>query len=77
MGITISSTWNTYQALLRGELVEVLPDYPLASHTAIWAVYPSSRQLAPKVRAFIDYFADYFGETPYWDSALSSTAVKS
>jgi DNA-binding transcriptional LysR family regulator len=76
IGITINSSWNAYQALLRGELVQVLADYPLASQTAIWAVYPSSRQLAPKVRAFIDYFTEHFGNTPYWDNALSGITAE-
>lgn len=71
MGLTICSTWCCYQQLLSGELVEVLPDYPLLSDTAIWAVYPSTRQIAPKVRAFIDFFAQRFGDQPYWTDALS------
>ena len=67
LGITINSTWSAYRHLQRGELVQILRDFPLVSDTAIWAVYPSSRLLAPKVRAFIDYFVDYFGSAPYWD----------
>ncbi len=70
LGVAISSTWSIYQLLEREELVQILTDYPLVSDTAIWAVYPSSRLLAPKVRAFIDYFSAYFGEMPYWDQAL-------
>jgi DNA-binding transcriptional LysR family regulator len=70
LGITLSSTWCCYQQLQRGELVEVLKDYPLVSNTAIWAVYPSSRLLAPKVRVFIDYFTDCFGDSPYWEHHL-------
>lgn len=66
VGITVCSTWIAYQQLQNGELVQVLKDYPLVSDTAIWAVYPSSRLLAPKVRAFIDYFVNYYGDTPYW-----------
>ncbi|MGI3131880.1 LysR family transcriptional regulator [Halopseudomonas pachastrellae] len=67
LGIAISSTWSVYQHLTRGDLIQVLPDTPLTAHTAIWAMYPSSRLLAPKVRAFIDFFAERFGDTPYWD----------
>lgn len=67
MGLTISSTWCSYKHIEHGELVPVLEEFPLHSETAIWAVYPSSRLLAPKVRAFIDYFAQYFGNPPYWD----------
>lgn len=67
LGISIGSKWSVYQHLHRGELVQVLEDYPLVSDTAIWAVYPSSRLLAPKVRVFIDYFAECFREPLYWD----------
>lgn len=71
LGIAINSTWSVYKQLERGELVQILKDYPLVSDTAIWAVYPSSRLLAPKVRAFIDYFNDYYGSPPYWDTGVS------
>jgi len=67
LGITVSSVWSIHQHLKRGELVQILSDFPLVSDTAIWAVYPSSRLLAPKVRAFIDYFVEYYGDPPYWD----------
>lgn len=71
MGLTINSTWSAYKHLKNGDLVQVLENYPLASQTAIWAVYPSSRLLAAKVRVFIDYFAEYFGDEPYWDQPLN------
>lgn len=67
LGITLCSSWCCYQQLERGELVQILKDYPLVSETAIWAVYPSSRLLAPKVRLFIDYLSENFGDSPYWD----------
>lgn len=70
IGITLSSTWCSYQHIQRGDLVQILKDYPLVSDTAIWAVYPSSRLLAPKVRVFIDYFSEYFGDSPYWEQIL-------
>ncbi|GAC33639.1 LysR family transcriptional regulator [Paraglaciecola polaris] len=69
-GLVMSSIWCAYKALQQGELVQVLPDFPMVSKTAIWAVYPSNRLLAPKVRAFIDYFIEYYGQTPYWEQAL-------
>lgn len=69
LGVTINSTWIAYEYLQKGELVQVLKDYPLASDTAIWAVFPSNRQLAPKVRAFIDYFVKVYGQKPYWDDS--------
>ncbi|SFG84347.1 LysR family transcriptional regulator [Neptunomonas qingdaonensis] len=67
LGVAIASTWSVYQQLRKGELVQVLQDYPLMSDTAVWAVYPSSRLLAPKVRAFIDYYTQCFSSPAYWD----------
>lgn len=67
LGVAVSALWSVYQHLERGELVQILGNYPLISNTAIWAVYPSSRLLPPKVRAFIDYFAECYGNPPYWE----------
>ena len=68
IGITINSTWSAYKQINSGELIEILPDFPLVSDASIWAIYPSTRQLASKVRAFIDYFSDYFSNQAYWDN---------
>ncbi|MBQ4812732.1 LysR family transcriptional regulator [Pseudoalteromonas luteoviolacea] len=67
MGITLCSMWCAYQALQEGKLVQVLKDTPLVNDTALWAVYPNSRLLAPKVRVFIDYLKAYIGDVPYWE----------
>lgn len=66
-GITISSYWSIYEYLKTGKLVQILKDYPLITDTAIWAVYPSSRMLAPKVRVFIDFLLEKYGDRPYWE----------
>lgn len=70
LGIAINATWSVYQHIQQGRLIKILPNYPLVSNADIWAVYPSSRLLAPKVRAFIDYFSEYYGSSPYWDEQL-------
>lgn len=67
LGLTICSKWCAYKAIEKGQLIPVLTDTPLVSNTSIWAVYPSSRLLAPKVRVFIDYLKALFGEVPYWE----------
>lgn len=67
LGLTINSTWSAHELLAAGKLVTVLDDFPLVSNTAIWAVYPSSRLLAPKVSVFIEYLIQQFGPKPYWD----------
>ena len=35
----------------------------------IYAVYPSSRHLSPKVRAFVDFLIKTYGPKPYWMNA--------
>ena len=35
----------------------------------IYAVYPSSRHLSPKVRAFVDFLVETYGSKPYWMNA--------
>ncbi|QIZ75800.1 LysR family transcriptional regulator [Ferrimonas lipolytica] len=67
VGIAMCATWIAYQHIQRGELVPILQDYPLQDDAAVWAVYPSSRLLAPKVRVFIDYLAQYYSAPTYWD----------
>lgn len=75
IGLTLTSTWCSYKQLISGELIEVLSDYKLLSDTAIWAMYPSTRLLAPKVRSFIDYFNQLYGDKPYWDMALKTASA--
>ncbi|MDA0148240.1 LysR family transcriptional regulator [Vibrio sp. LaRot3] len=72
LGLTVIPAWFAYKKVKQGQLALVLRDYPLASDTAIWAVYPSSRMVAPKVRAFIDYFVDYYGNPAYWCKELAA-----
>jgi len=67
LGITVCSKWIAFKQLQDKKLIEILEDYPLITETAIWAIYPSSRQVAPKIRAFIDYCKQYFGEIPDWE----------
>ena len=45
-----------------GRVVRILPDWE-PDHRDLWAVYPSSRYLARRVRLFVDHLAASFGET--------------
>lgn len=44
----------------------MLPDY-IDAETSVYAVYPHSRHLSAKVRAFVDFLRQRFGPEPYWD----------
>lgn len=70
LGIALMATWCADDELRSGTLVPVLPAYPLVSTQTLWVLYPSSRELAPKVRVFIDWLVERFGPEPYWDRGL-------
>lgn len=70
LGVALMATWVAADALRSGALVPVLRDYPLVSTQTLWAIYPSARELAPKVRAFIDFLVAQFGAEPPWDRNL-------
>jgi DNA-binding transcriptional LysR family regulator len=66
-GIAMQPTFICGHDIASGNLKVVLPDYaPPATH--LYAVYAHRQLVANKVRAFIDFAAQYYGETPYWDN---------
>jgi DNA-binding transcriptional LysR family regulator len=60
LGIVRISAMKTTDVIQNKQLVRVLEDYDVAGDTAIWALFPSSRHISPKVRVFLDFFADKF-----------------
>jgi len=70
VGIALRSTWDVGPELKSGALLRVLPAYSVGKRVAVYAVYPSRRHMEQKVRAFVDYLAELYGATPYWDAGL-------
>ena len=66
LGIAIQPTFIAGEAIRRGDLMPVLTDYRWPVSPA-YAVYPPTRHLSYRVREFIDFLAQYFAGTPYWD----------
>ncbi len=66
LGLVIQPSFIVGADLQAGTLIGVLPD-AVAQDGAIYAVYPHSRHLSPKVRAFVDFLAERFGPRPAWD----------
>lgn len=59
LGIAMLPNWITRKELINGDLVPLLAGFPLVPPaTPISAVYPSGRNLASKVRVFIDFIAE-------------------
>lgn len=54
------------EALRSGQLTQLLSDHAWPELSA-YAVYPPTRHLSSRVRAFIDFVADHLAGEPYWD----------
>ena len=67
LGVIVTPTFIAAEAISSGAVKPILTDYRWPGSPA-WAVYPPTRHLSYRVRAFIDFLADYFSGTPTWDS---------
>lgn len=65
-GIAYGPTFVFGEHLRRGELVALLPHHR-TTELSVQAVYPSARRIPLKVRRFVDYLVDAFGDEPPWD----------
>jgi DNA-binding transcriptional LysR family regulator len=66
LGIIVQPTFLVYELLREKRLVRILEEWETEGST-IYAVYPSRQFLTPKVRSFIDFLVERFGDNPYWD----------
>jgi DNA-binding transcriptional LysR family regulator len=68
-GIAVQPTFIAGEAIAAGKLEIILKDFEPAP-LGLYAVYAHRTLLANKVRYFIDFMSDYFGDPPYWDRHL-------
>lgn len=61
-GIACFTLATVHNDLAQGQLVRILPNYSLGERH-YYALYPQSRHLAPKVRAFVDYMAEFYQQS--------------
>jgi len=59
MGIALTPTFISSDALKKGALIQVLPDLKLMPFSAIYVMYPSRSHLPKKTRLFIDKIVKY------------------
>lgn len=64
MGIALASSWEVSDDLANGRLVELFADNRCLMESSVYVLYPSRRQLATAVRAFIDHVANAHGQEP-------------
>ncbi|MFJ4395634.1 LysR family transcriptional regulator [Pseudomonas sp. NPDC089396] len=62
LGIASFDRFIVHDALQDGRLVPVLENWKLPARS-LYAVYPQSRYLAPKVRALLDYVQGYYAQS--------------
>ena len=58
IGLFRASRFIVEADLATGALVQMLEDYVQAEDASVYAVYPHSRHLSPKVRAFVDFLVE-------------------
>ena len=69
-GIVMQPSFYVHQLIERGALVAVLKEIHWPEINA-YALYPATRHLSTRVRAFVDFVAERFDGTPYWDRNLN------
>jgi DNA-binding transcriptional LysR family regulator len=74
LGLCLSPSFIAYQSIKAGRLVPILTAAGWTGATG-FAVYPPGRHLSAKVRAFVDFLAERFGGTPYWETCLTPGAI--
>ncbi|MBF0889582.1 MULTISPECIES: LysR family transcriptional regulator [Gluconobacter] len=59
-GLAQAPRYRFIDDLANGRLIEVLPDFP-PTPTPLSVLYPSNKQLSPRVRVFVDWLVEIIG----------------
>lgn len=70
VGIARKSIWDVGDDLALGRLKRVLPDFAMSA-APLNALYPSGRQLAPRVRALVDFLGARLTKAWRWDGLVA------
>ncbi len=65
-GIVLEPSFILYRSIEEGKLLPILTDFQWPTIYA-HSVYPRTRHLSRRVRAFVDFLAERFAGVPYWD----------
>lgn len=67
VGLVQLHSYLAIPAITSGTLVPVLQDLASTDGPPVYALYPSARQISPKVRAFVDLVAGLLSPVPVWE----------
>jgi DNA-binding transcriptional LysR family regulator len=62
LGLIRISELEVLSDLKSGRLVQVLSDFEVTTNAAVWALYPSSKHVMPRMRVLLDFLATWFRE---------------
>jgi DNA-binding transcriptional LysR family regulator len=68
LGIGILPLYMAADDLRQGRLVPLLRQFQVVPESAIYLVYLPNRTLSSRVRALIDFLAEWFGPVPPWEA---------
>lgn len=74
-GIISQPTFILCDDLRAGRLVALDLDHPATELDGVFAVWPGDRRPPARLRAFLDWAADRFGQVPPWDPNLADAAA--
>lgn len=72
LGVLCEPSFIVHGSVERGVLKPLLTDYQW-NPMGIFAVYPQTKHMPTRVRAFIDFLVSSFGDTPYWEHFLTES----
>ena len=75
LGVVLQPTFLAGDKIRSGDLLPILTNFEWPVSPA-YAVYPPTRHLSYRVRAFIDVLAEYFSGVPYWDEDCEALSAK-
>jgi DNA-binding transcriptional LysR family regulator len=58
-----------------GKLVQVLPEYEVSTNSALWALYPSAKHVLPRMRALLDFLANWFRDASNGGRASAAAPI--
>jgi DNA-binding transcriptional LysR family regulator len=73
-GVLLLPTFYVHEAVSSGRLVAVLTDHVWPERSA-YAIYPPTRHLSSRVRAFIDFLVERLAGEPSWDRADAAGSI--
>jgi DNA-binding transcriptional LysR family regulator len=74
-GLCHLPTFIIHEALRAGRLVALLPGWEDEVPSHLHVVYQERRNLAPKVRAFVDFLGERLVDPPPWEEGLPAPDV--